>query len=262
MFRRRTFLAAALAALAAPAAAQNVKPGVLLMHGKGSGPQFPALRKLADALGAAGFPVETLGKAWARDGSLQGNVEATLDEIGGHLDKLARGGATKLFLAGHSLGATAAMAFAAKRGRVAGVAMIATGHVPRGYFLGQGASAPVRESILAARAMAAAGKGAEIASFADNNQGRTMTARMTADDYLSWFDPDLGFDPRDTMAQAPCPVLFAIGRDDILFPIARTQFFDKLPPDPRHKFLEMAGGHIDGPAAASDATAGFLRSLL
>lgn len=262
MIIRRTFLAAALAALAAPAVAQNAKPGVLLMHGKGSVPQFPPLRKLADALSAAGFAVETPAMAWSRDRYLQGNVAATLDEIGGYLDKLARGGATKLFLAGHSLGATAAMAFAAKRGRVAGVAMIATGHVPRGYFTGQGASAPVRDSILAARAMAANGKGGEIASFADNNQGRAMTTRMSANDYLSWFDPDLGFDPRDTMAQAPCPVLFAIGRDDILFPYARTQFFDKLPPDPRHVFLEMPGGHIDGPAAAADATVNFFRGLV
>ncbi len=261
MIARRTLLAASFAAFASPAFAQNAKSGVLLMHGKGSGPQFPPLRKVADALGAAGFAVETPAMAWSRDRYLQGNVAATFDEIGGHLDKLARNGATKLFLAGHSLGATAAMAFAAQRGRAAGVAMIATGHVPRGYFLGQGASAPVRESILAARAMAATGKGAEIASFADNNQGRAMTTRMSANDYLSWFDPDLGFDPRDTMAQAPCPVLFAIGRDDMLFPFARTQFFDKLPPDPRHVFLEMPGGHVDGPAAASDATVNFFRGL-
>lgn len=260
MIARRTLLAASLSA-AVPAFAQSAKPGVLLMHGKGGTPQFPPLRKLADALAAAGFAVETPAMAWSRDRYLQGNVATTLDEIGGHLDKLARNGATKLFLAGHSLGATAAMAFAAKRGRAAGVAMIATGHVPRGYFQGQGASAPVRESILAARAMAAAGKGAEIANFADNNQGRAMTARMSANDYLSWFDPDLGFDPRDTMAQAPCPVLFAIGRDDILFPFARTQFFDKLPPDPRHVLLEMPGGHIDGPAAATEATVNFFRGL-
>jgi len=260
MIARRTLLAASLSA-AVPAFAQTAKPGVLLMHGKGSVPQFPPLRKLADALSAAGFAVETPAMAWSRDRYLQGNVEATMDEIGGHLDKLARNGATKLFLAGHSLGATAAMAFAAKRGRAAGVAMIATGHVPRSYINGQGPNGPVRDSILAARAIVAAGKGTEIASFADNNQGRAMTARMSANDYLSWFDPDLGFDPRDTMPQAPCPVLFAIGRDDILFPIARPQFFDKLPPDPRHVFLEMAGGHIDGPAAASDATVKFFSTL-
>jgi pimeloyl-ACP methyl ester carboxylesterase len=261
MIHRRTLLAVSLAASAVPAFAQTDKSAVLLLHGKGGTPQFPPLRKLADTLTDAGFLVEAPAMAWSRDRYLQGPVDASLNEIGAHLDRLARAGASKLFLAGQSLGATAAMGFAARRGRVAGVAMISTGHVPRGYFAGQGPNAPVREAILAARAMAAAGKGAEIASFADNNQGRVMSPRMSANDYLSWFDPDAGFDPRDSMAKAPCPVFFAIGRDDILFPIARTQFFDKLPPDPRHEFFEMPGGHMDGPAVAAETTAKFFRGL-
>lgn len=263
MIARRTFIGAGLVALALPAMAQASSGGVLILHGKTGMPGFPGLRTLAARIEAAGLRTALPEMPWSRTRYLAGSASKAFDEIGAGLARLRSAGATKLFIAGHSIGATAALGHAVARGGVDGIAMIATGHLPQTYYTsGLGANPQVRASIDRARTMVAAGKGAQTEEFADNNQGQALRMRMGAADYLSWFEPEGTMDPLALIAKAPCPVLIAVGMQDGLYPATRLQYFDRLPPDTRNVLVELPGGHLETPAAAADRTAAFFRSLV
>jgi dienelactone hydrolase len=262
LIARRGVLAAGLAALAPRARAQSLRAGVVVMHGKTGMPGFPGLRTLAARVEAAGMRTVLPEMPWSRNRYIDGPVEKAFDEIAKELARLKSAGAAKLFLAGHSIGATAALGYAVARGGIDGVAMVATGHVPQFYYnVAFTANLAVRDSVDRARALVAASRGGESAGFADNNQGMALSLRMKAGDYLSWFEPGGAMDPHALVAKAPCPVLWAIGLQDGLYASSRAQYFDRLPPDPRHAFVAVAGGHLDTPAAAADDVASFLKTL-
>src|SRR3546814_2840690 len=65
---------------------------------------------------------------------------------------------------------------------------MAPGHTPAGYYMNP--RSPVHESVDAARAMVAAGRGDSRRDFSDINQGRPLTVRLTAKQYLSFWDPE------------------------------------------------------------------------
>ncbi|MBI3506177.1 MAG: alpha/beta hydrolase [Proteobacteria bacterium] len=262
MIARRVFLAAGLATLSARAGAQGLRAGIVILHGKTGMPSFPGLRVLASRLEAGGMRTAIPEMPWSRNRYIDGSAGKAFDAIAAELARLKAAGAAKLFLAGHSIGATAALGHAVARGGVDGIAMIATGHNPRTYYNStQGANPAVHQSIDRARGLVATGRGSEVAQFADNNQGKALQVRMTASDYLSWFEPDGAMDPFALMPKAPCPVLWAIGAQDGLYASSRAQYFDRLPPDLHHKFVELAGGHLDAPAAAAEPVAAFFASL-
>jgi pimeloyl-ACP methyl ester carboxylesterase len=266
MIQRRTLIAASLAWAAAPAAAQAAPAGLVLMHGKQGTPQFPGLRAVADRLEAAGIRTVLPEMPWSRTRYLDGPPEKAFAEIDAALAGLKRAGAAKLFVAGHSIGATAALGYAVSRAdtpqRVDGIAMLATGHVPGAYYAGAGPqNAAIRAAVDQARAMRAAGDGAKRADFADNNQGQALRPVTTADAYLGYFEPGGAMDPYAQIAKAPCPVLWAVGRQDIIYPFSRTQYFDRLPADAQHAFFETDADHRGLPAAAADRTAAFFQAL-
>ncbi|MBI1245651.1 MAG: alpha/beta hydrolase [Alphaproteobacteria bacterium] len=261
MISRRAVLASGLSVIALAAAAA-APAGVVVLHGKTATPDVPPIRALAERLEAAGLRTLRPDMPWSRSRYLTGPALGAFDEIGAALARLKAAGATKLFLAGHSIGATAALGYAVARGGVDGLAMIATGHVPQAYYGGPGAAnRAVHDSIDRARALVLAGKGEEVAPFADNNQGQALTMHMKSADYLGWFEPGGVMDPAAQIAKAPCPVLFAVGEKDGLFPVARTQYFDRLPKDPRHVFLALEGGHAETPRLAAPRVAEFFKAL-
>ena len=113
-----------------PAAIQAASPrvGVVLLHGKTGKPE--KLWGLASALEAQGFLVFTPAMPWSHNRYLDASYETALDEIAAAINQLKQQGATKIVVAGHSMGANAALAYAANRGGVAGVIMLAPGHFP------------------------------------------------------------------------------------------------------------------------------------
>ena len=263
MIARRAVLVGGLATLSARAGAQALRAGVVVLHGKTGMPGFPGLRALASRIEAGGMRTVLPEMAWSRNRYLDGPAGKAFDAIGAELARLKSAGAAKLFLAGHSIGATAALGYAVARGGIDGVAMVATGHVPQIYYtLALGANVAVRQSVDRARELVAAGRGGDTAEFADNNQGQALQVRMKAAEYLSWFEPGGAMDPQALMPKAPCPVLWAIGTQDGLYATSRAQYFDRLPNDPRHKFVELAGGHLEAPAASAEAVATFFAALV
>jgi pimeloyl-ACP methyl ester carboxylesterase len=262
MIARRNALAGGLACLAARAHAQTAPAAALVLHGKQGTPNFPPLRAVATALAQAGLRVAVPEMPWSRSRYIDGPPDKAFDEIATLLADFKRTGAAKIFLAGHSIGATAALGYAATRGGIDGLALLALGHVPTFYFLGLGPiNATVRDSISRARGLVAAGKGETVEEFADNNQGEALRVRMRAFDYLGYFDPGGAMDPQAQIASTPCPVLWAIGTRDALYSSSRSLYFDRLPRDPRHAFFEADADHRSLPQAAAQRTAAFFKTL-
>jgi pimeloyl-ACP methyl ester carboxylesterase len=262
MIARRGLLAGGLACLCGRANAQTAPAAALVLHGKQGSPNFPPLRTVATALEQAGMRVAVPEMPWSRSRYIDGPPDKAFGEIAALLAGFKRAGAAKIFLAGHSIGATAALGYAATRGGIDGLALLATGHVPTFYALGLGPiNATVRDGILRARGLVAAGQGATVGEFADNNQGEALRVRMRASDYLGYFDPGGAMDPQAQIARAPCPVLWAIGTRDPLYSSSRSLYFDRLPRDPRHVFFETDADHRSLPQAAAQTTAAFFKSL-
>lgn len=179
--RRPPVFALAAAAALLPVTAQAFEmrgTGVVLIHGKAGG-QGP-LQPLAQALKAQGATVVLPRMSWT---SGYRTYDQTLGEVHAAVAKLKAGGASRIVLAGHSLGANLSIGYAARYGGVDAVVALAPGHRPD-FIAGQ-----TGESVAEAKALVAAGKGGQKARFLDFNQGKVFPVTTTAEAYLSFFDP-------------------------------------------------------------------------
>ena len=266
MIGRRSFIGFGIAALALPGCVttEPATPGaVLLMHGKQGMPQFEGLQRVRSAIQTQGLRCDANEMPWSRARYIEGSVEAAFGEIDAALAAFRRAGATRMFLAGHSIGASVAAAYAAHRGGVEGVSMIAPGHLPKVYYEASGIplNARVKAAIDKARGMRAAGQGSSVAEFADNNQMTALSPRMSADDYLSWFDPEGALEVEANLSRVTCPVQWVIGTRDTLFASSRARYFDRLPPNPRHEFLQVEADHVGTLAVAANQIGAFFKRL-
>jgi len=254
--KRRTFASLVLGVLPLThlpvSAAERI--GVLMLHGKNpGGPQSPQYAPVKAAMEKQGWLVLLPDMPWSRNRYLQGHWDGAMAEIASHVKALQDQGATRIVLMGHSMGVPAAMSHAARGGTAHALVLLAPGHVPRGYFTAP-SLAPVKESIEAARALVAAGKGEENNRFIDINQGRQQPVVTTAKNFLSYFDPESDADMGVTAPRLPAnlPVLTAIGQGDPMFSRVREYYVDKLPSNARTQLLEVSGGHLDTPQVALD----------
>jgi len=152
--------------------------GVVLIHGKGG--NVRNLASLAAALSKEGAIIVQPTMSWTSRYRTYGE---TLNEIAGHVTALRNKGARRIALIGHSLGANVALGFGAQRGGVDAVVALAPGHQPDAF------AARTAESLARAKNLVAAGRGGEVATFRDINQGAEFDIRTTAAAYVSFFDP-------------------------------------------------------------------------
>jgi len=266
MLRRFALSAAALLAaclVLAPAARAQQKVGVLMLHGKNPGDnRGPIFRPLKAVFEREGWTVHFPSMPWGANRYLSGNWDQAMAEIEAQVKDLRAGGATRIVLVGHSMGAPAALSFAARGGDVQALVLLAPGHNPLGYY-NASVNTSVRESIDQARAMVAAGNGAQKARFNDSNQGRNLSMSTTAADYLSFFDPESDAAMHKTAPRVPATVAVftAIGQSDPLFMHVRALYVDRLPANPAHRFLEVKGGHLDTPEVAKDEVVRWIREV-
>jgi pimeloyl-ACP methyl ester carboxylesterase len=268
---RRTLIRALAAAawlagaalLAAPAAAQE-RVGVLMLHGKNPGSaQDPNFKSVLYRLEREGFVELMPDMPWSRLRYLDGDWDQAMQEIGRHVATLRDKGATQVVLMGHSMGVPASMSYAARDPAISALVLFAPGHAPRSYYY-HPPLAVVRKSIDEARALVAEGRGDEKASFADINQGRPLSVRMTAKHYLSYFDPTGEADMAISAPKVPpqIPVLTVMGTQDPLHGIARSYFVDKLPAHPKTRYLEVTADHVGTPEAGAVQAIEWLRGAL
>lgn len=252
--QRRSFASLALLPLFTRPAQAADRIGVLMLHGKNpGGPASPQYAPVKAAMEKQGWLVSLPDMPWSRNRYLQGHWDGAMAEIAQHVKALQDQGATRIVLWGHSMGVPAAMSHAARGGTAHALVLMAPGHVPQGYFT-LPSLAPVRDSIITARDLVAAGKGDENQRFLDINQGRQQPVITTAKNFLSYFDPESDADMGVTAPKLPpgLPVLTAVGEKDPLFTRVRAYYVDKLPAHPKTQLLEVPGGHLDTPQVALD----------
>lgn len=266
IFPIRFFLAISFAVLAtamAPVtAAAQERVGVLMLHGKNPGSNTdPYFGLMKGNFERQGWLVAFPDMPWSRGRYLDGNLDKAVSEIAGHVKGLRDQGATKIVIAGHSMGVPTAMAYAARAGDVDALVQLAPGHIPAGYYKYPSLKA-VRDSIDEARALVAAGKGDSSERFNDINQGRLVPVTTTARHFLSYFDPTSDAEMSITAPRIPekIPVMTVIGEKDPLFSQVKAYYVGKLPANPKSKYLEVSGGHLDTPRVAVDAVIAWINA--
>ena len=242
----------------APAQTANLQGvGVVYLHGKGGWPgalDGGILSSLADD----GALVATPEMPW----SMKRKYGATYEQAMGEIDAAAAGlkakGATRIVVIGHSLGANAAIGYAARHPDLAAVVALAPGHLPEA----EGLRSHTREAITQAKQLIAAGQGDVPQRFPDMAQGIPLTTTATPIVYLSMFDPDgPAVIPKNAEAMGPVPLLWIVGTLD---PIARRgpDYAFKLgAKNPKSRYIEVFAGHLTTPLAARGQVVEWINSL-
>lgn len=228
--------------------------GIVLMHGKNGTSTY--VRSLASSLEGAGVIVITPRMPWGRNRIYDKSYEESMDEIDTYVDQLINAGAKRIIIAGHSIGANAALGYAARRKNISGVVLLAYGHVPGisgfGYKLSKGTEK--------AKNMIDQGRGESRSDFQDAGGGDPIV-RGTANDIFSWFDPD---GPATIKHNAPkvnpnTPVLCVYGRYD---PYQRCSTIHReLPVNSNFRVVEADASHLDTPSESIEIVGAWLRSL-
>jgi esterase/lipase len=241
----------------APIAAQE-RIGVVLMHGKWGRPD-QHIDGLARALRAKNVLVTTPLMPWGRGRDYDADYPHALGEIDDEIAKLKAQGAVTIVVAGLSLGANAALAYAASGKEVSGIVALAPGHTPERKIFRD----TVATSVETARRMVSEGKGDERGTFQDLNQGRTAPVFTTPHIYLSYFDPDGMASMRRSVEaiKTPVPLLLVIGTRDPLFRFAEDVLYKKVPPHPKSRYLVVSSDHTGTPSAATTEVVDWILAL-
>jgi pimeloyl-ACP methyl ester carboxylesterase len=246
---------------AANAQAANLSGfGIVMMHGKGGGPEG-LIAPLVSALKDNGAMVSTPIMPWhGKHGRPDGYMETfdqAMQKITGSVSELKLRGATKIVVAGHSLGANAALAYAVRNGRgLAGIMMLAPGHTPELVL------SRVQPGVAKAKELAAAGRGDTATTLPDFNQGQQFQVRAKPAAYLSFFDPHgPAVMSRNAAAIPPLPLLWVIGRSDPLFARGEGYAYARAPKHAKSKYVIITANHRDTPEAARQEVITWLKSL-
>jgi esterase/lipase len=239
--------------LAGLAAAQS-RVGVVLLHGKQGSPQN--LQSLAEALQAAGYPVERPEMCWSRQRIYDRSYIECLDDIDAAAERLRAAGASEIVVVGMSLGGNAALAYGARRERLLGIVALAP--APAVEFLTR--RSDIAESVAKASQMVAQGLGGTYAVFKDVNTAEPFDVTTTASIYLSFVAPDSPGLMPDNAAKLKVPLLVVSGQFDF------TQrsvgyVFARAPSHPLNWHLMLNANHRGTPAAARGAVVSWLRLL-
>ncbi len=239
------------------APAQQKECAIVLMHGKWGTPQFINFygRRLTTLC-----EVETLEMPWSRNRMYDAPYNIALEEISKAVNGLRQKGFRLVIVGGQSFGANAGLAYAATKGDVDGILALAPGHVPYIMFHKRNLNT---ETLPAARQMILDGKGAEKVTVKDFNQGETRNIRMTADVFVSYFDPE-GLGNMTLTAgkyKKPIPTLMVLGTKDPLFETAKANIFEKILPHPKHQYQVVEANHLNTPEMSVDISLQWLKSL-
>jgi pimeloyl-ACP methyl ester carboxylesterase len=239
----------------APAASDDL--GVVLLHGKGGSPSG-YVRELASALQSKGHLVSTPTMPWAQNRIYDASYDEAMQEIDREVDALRQKGAKFVVVAGHSLGANAALGYASSRDSAGGIIALAPAHTPElPAFIKR-----VDHDVSRARSLVAEGKGKEKQRFSDVNQGQRLDVTATAETYLSWFDPaGSAVMPKSAASfKVPTPLLLVVGNLDRTA-MGKDYIFDKAPPHPKSRFVTVPADHFAVPSAAIEEVVTWLDSL-
>lgn len=240
-------------------ASDNKTVGVVVMHGKWSSPNG-TIANFAHNLEKEGFLVISPEMPWSGRRSYDAGVDGMIKDIDTSIARLREKGANKIFVAGHSFGAAAALRYITQK-KVDGMIALAPGHAPEN----KGFAAKTADSVNKAKEMIQTGQADEKNWFADINTGsRSKSIQMTARTYLDYFDPEgpMNFHHNAAAIRADVPVLWIAGanEEEGLKNVSR-EALASMPTNPPPKVIEVPGGHMDTPDQASAIAISWIKEV-
>lgn len=174
---------------------------------------------------------------------------------------MRKDGASVVVVAGHSLGANAAIAEAAYGHEpVDAVKAITPGQAPEQ----PGCRKRIAASLEEARSMVAAGKGSAKGSFLDLNAGRESTFPIPALVYVSYNDPEgmacMPISASKVGKGIPLLWIFA-GPEDVLYRQGSGYVFDRWPANQKSRYMILNSSHLNAPNVAIDTVVEWIRGL-
>ena len=254
-------LGAPAATMARAAEGQLAGFGIVYLHGKASWPG--ALNGgILDSLQDEGALIATPEMPWSFHRRYAATYDQAMTEIDAAVAGLRAKGARRIVIIGHSLGANAAIGYAARRPDIAGVVALAPGHLPETGRM----RSFVSDAVARAKQLIAAGKGDVPQSFPDMAQGIPLVTTATPTVYLSMFDPEgpavipknaamIGAQPH------PVPLLWVAGKLDPIDRRGPEYAFDAAAKNPKSKYVEVFAGHLTTPLAARKQVVDWINSL-
>ncbi len=253
-FLCRLLRAVVLLALAHGVAQAQTGVGVVVLHGK----QGTPMDSTVSSLEAAGFLALSPELPWSNRRIYDRTYEQTLQEVDAAVEELKKRGATRIVVAGQSMGAGAALRYGATRPGVAGVIVMAPGHrIDLPEFGNRFAKELAR-----ARQLISAGRADEAETFEDFNAD-AFKVRTTPRIYLSMFDPEgaAAFSRNAPLLKAGTPLLWVIGRRDFGFAAGEGYAFARAPAHPSSRYVVIDAGHTDTPRNALPVVIEWLKAL-
>ncbi len=235
--------------------------GVVVMHGKSaSAAARSPVGRLATALQDAGFLVAAPDMPWSEGRGFDRTFAQSMAEIDAAVEGLRARGAKRIVVGGHSMGAAAALGYAARRPRIAGILAIAPGHFIdiRGY------QRRVGHDYRRARRLIESGAGDRAVEFRDLNQGRESTVEVSPRIYASWYDPEgPAAMAKNAAALRPGTALLWIfgERDRLNVRRGRAYAFDRAPRHPNSAYVVVGGEHRMTPIEGESQIIAWLERL-
>ncbi len=263
MVRRVIFLFVVAVALgmAAPASAFDpATTGVVVVHGKWGRPADPnTVGPLATTLRNAGFLVDQPEMPWSGARLYDRPFEQCVDDIDAAVGRLRASGARKIVIAGHSLGGSGALYYAAKGHPLDALVLMAPAPLPEGGKYRE----LVGSEVARAQQMVASGHGEDSSTFSDpNSDNRSRSIRFKASVYLSYNGPDGPAAMTHNVARlGPTPVLWIAPRFDPLSPPLGRILWPKVPASTPATRIEVISDHMGAPVAGRAAIVDWLRGL-
>lgn len=243
--------------IATPAGAARLQGvGVVFLHGKGvwAGAFDGGIPAALEAEGAVAAWPEM---PWSFIRMYGATYEEAMQEVDTAVAGLRSRGATRIVVIGHSLGANAAIGYAARRHGVAAVVALSPAHLPETVEM----RARTTDAIGKARALMAAGETSR-RIWPDRVQGIPTLATASPAVFLSMFDPDgPAVIPKNAAALHGVPLLWVVGRFDPIFARGRDYAFLRAPENPKSQYIEVSAGHLAAPWVARSQVVEWVKSL-
>jgi esterase/lipase len=191
-----------------------------------------------------GFLIESPRCAWSKLNKYSDPVDIALSKcITPRINRLKKRGANKIVILGNSLGANAAIRAGVVIDGIDAIVAMAPGHTPEGDRIRDDLDADIRD----AKEKINSGNGQEKIEFKDFDQGQRKLLEVSAENFLSWFDPEgkavMGLNA--PKIKAGTAFLWIAGKDDIISDGTGKSIYDSVPTNPKSKFIHVEGGHRD-----------------
>jgi pimeloyl-ACP methyl ester carboxylesterase len=238
-------------------AGPSARVGIVLLHGIGA--TGASMEPLAARLRQAGWAVSTPDLPYGGPAAFSQPVDTAERIVLGELEKLRRGGAERLVLAGFSLGGFFAAHMAGRTPVDALVAIAPNG----GSDMKQ-----LEDQLARARELIAQGRGQERTLLKDADvvgPGRHDLPNATPAAYVTWFDPAGVMNWRAVWQRLRpgTPVFLVVPTKDLAnLRKVKRELWEGLPDHPANRLYEPRSDHLGASMAAADAAIAWLRETV